>query len=728
MKRMLLLSGLLLLCLAAAASAMVPRTINYQGVLTDGAGVAVPDGPYNVTFRIYDVATGGSPLWEELRTVQVSKGTFSIVLGKATPIDLEFYEGYWLAMQVYANPELTPRVELTTVPYAMTAGAVHGANLFAETGDVGIGTSIPNTDLHIKNDTDGGVGIRIENDDTGSSSREYLIFRDENGDVAGIGAYDDGAGAYAASMALWNNRPGGNILFRTGALNRMKLVESGDLGVGVMTPAERLDVDGAIRLGTTANTNAGTIRWTGSDFEGYDGAAWHSLTATGGGSLPAGIAGQTIRHNGSAWVSSSNIYNNGTAVGIGTQAPGTELHVYGGGDVVSIDGPAGGQSTLRFMTEGTQKWGFYVPSGDDDFALWHYRTPTIANYLFFDASTGHTGVMKTDPEYTLDVNGSIRAADTLLAQNVELDSDTQSQMILRLGGDAQARLETSIYGGNLDLFDDTGNYMAGIEADVSGEGGYFYVRRSTGSNGFMIDGNYSAMNETRVSITGSSSSYFRTDQTGDGSVILPAGAISDTEILDEPGAASYTEGLSSVTLTGDPTTIGIQSITCPTSGYVLAIGTCQGRSSHTTGTSSSAQFGVSTDATLPENQDVGFYFPSGNPSGTYDIPVTVHGLFEVTAGSHDFYLLGQSLAGTHYAFDRQLTLVFLPTSYGTIEPTVAGANVPDDQAPVKSIPAGDAASIHAASAAANDARIEDELAALRARVEELERDRDDNRR
>ena len=40
---------------------------------------------------------------------------------------------YWLAMQVYANPELTPRVELATVPYAMSAGAVHGANLFAET-------------------------------------------------------------------------------------------------------------------------------------------------------------------------------------------------------------------------------------------------------------------------------------------------------------------------------------------------------------------------------------------------------------------------------------------------------------------------------------------------------------------------------------------------------------------------------------------------------------------
>ena len=540
MKRMLLLSMTILFC-AAAASAMVPRYLDYQGVLTDGAGVAVADGSYNVHFRLYDVASGGSPLWEELRTVQVSKGIFSIVLGQSTPIALDFREGYWLGMQVFANPELTPRVQLTSMPYAMSAGSILGANYFAETGNVGIGTS---------------------------------------------------------------------------------------------TPAEALDVAGAIRLGTTANTNAGTIRWTGSDFEGYDGATWHSLTATGGGSLPAGLAGQTLRHNGSAWVSSSNIYNNGTAVGIGTQAPGTELHVYGGGDVVSIDGPAGGQSTLRFMTEGTQKWGFYVPGGDDDFALWHYRTPTIANYLFFDASTGHTGVMKTDPEYTLDVDGSIRAADTLLAQNAQLDSDTQSQMILRLGGDAQARLETSIYGGNIDLLDETGSYLGGLEADVSGEGGYFYVRRSPGSNGFIIDGNYSATNETRVSITGSSSSYFRTDQTGDGSVVLPTGAISDTEIIDEPGAASATEGAASVSLTTDPTIIMSQSITCPTSGYVLALGTCQGRISHSTGTYSSGQFGVSmASGILPANQDVGLYLQAALPSGVYDFPVTVHGLFSVTAGS-----------------------------------------------------------------------------------------------
>lgn len=54
-----------------------------------------------------------------------------------------------------------------------------------------------------------------------------------------------------------------------------------NIGLGINTPSQKLDVDGAIRLD---NVNAalpllaGTIRWTGDDFEGYTGTEWKSLT------------------------------------------------------------------------------------------------------------------------------------------------------------------------------------------------------------------------------------------------------------------------------------------------------------------------------------------------------------------------------------------------------------------------------------------------------------------
>ena len=57
----------------------------------------------------------------------------------------------------------------------------------------------------------------------------------------------------------------------------------GNVGIGTASPTQKLDVAGKIKVGDSAATpTAGTIRWTGSDFEGYDGTQWVSLTSTGG--------------------------------------------------------------------------------------------------------------------------------------------------------------------------------------------------------------------------------------------------------------------------------------------------------------------------------------------------------------------------------------------------------------------------------------------------------------
>lgn len=55
------------------------------------------------------------------------------------------------------------------------------------------------------------------------------------------------------------------------------------MGVGTSNPAEKLDVNGAIKIGTTTGNTDGTIRWTGSDFEGRKSGVWVSLTGGGGG-------------------------------------------------------------------------------------------------------------------------------------------------------------------------------------------------------------------------------------------------------------------------------------------------------------------------------------------------------------------------------------------------------------------------------------------------------------
>jgi len=51
----------------------------------------------------------------------------------------------------------------------------------------------------------------------------------------------------------------------------------GNTGIGVANPLEKLDVNGAIRIGNTVNNNAGTIRWDGFNFLGHNGAGWVQL-------------------------------------------------------------------------------------------------------------------------------------------------------------------------------------------------------------------------------------------------------------------------------------------------------------------------------------------------------------------------------------------------------------------------------------------------------------------
>lgn len=61
-------------------------------------------------------------------------------------------------------------------------------------------------------------------------------------------------------------------------LGKMISQDSENIGIGISNPAEKLHVNGGILIGTTESTINGTIRWTGSDFEGRKSNEWISLT------------------------------------------------------------------------------------------------------------------------------------------------------------------------------------------------------------------------------------------------------------------------------------------------------------------------------------------------------------------------------------------------------------------------------------------------------------------
>jgi hypothetical protein len=112
---------------APAAAGTSTGTIAYQGRLADADGNPITN-TVNMIFRLYDVATGGTPLWEEQWTgsngVRVSDGLFNVMLGSLTPIPQSVITGHdspFLGITVGTDDEMQPRVQLGSVPFAVQA-------------------------------------------------------------------------------------------------------------------------------------------------------------------------------------------------------------------------------------------------------------------------------------------------------------------------------------------------------------------------------------------------------------------------------------------------------------------------------------------------------------------------------------------------------------------------------------------------------------------------------
>jgi hypothetical protein len=134
MKRILISAGILVAVFAVTlafsathVAAEVPQAINYQGRLTDASGDPIADGAQLIKFIIYDAPTGGTDLWTTpFEVVDVADGLFSVQLGASPwpilPDDMFANDtALFLGITVGANPEITPRVKLTSVAFAYQA-------------------------------------------------------------------------------------------------------------------------------------------------------------------------------------------------------------------------------------------------------------------------------------------------------------------------------------------------------------------------------------------------------------------------------------------------------------------------------------------------------------------------------------------------------------------------------------------------------------------------------
>ena len=136
---------LIALVFVQLATADIPRSISYQGRLTDAGGAPLT-GMYTITFRIYDAAVGGATLYNSGGiSVTATDGLFSVNIGEAPmpAISVSVFADTtrYLGITVGADPEMTPRSKLTSAGYSFVVRTLDGATGGDVSGNINVNSS-----------------------------------------------------------------------------------------------------------------------------------------------------------------------------------------------------------------------------------------------------------------------------------------------------------------------------------------------------------------------------------------------------------------------------------------------------------------------------------------------------------------------------------------------------------------------------------------------------------
>jgi len=199
----------------------------------------------------------------------------------------------------------------------------------AQTEKIGINTSSPDETVHVIGDI-----ILLESPD--GTKKVMLRTEGASGELKSLGD-------------LYLRAQGNEII-----LNHV--ATDGNVAIGKTGPTEKLDVAGAIRVGTTTNMSSaeGTVKFESGDFQGFDGSEWKSFTAEGTGVWELAL-------------DSSIMYDNGKVI-VGSTSDPQELDVT---DNVTFRGElhmsslAGANPTFKIVDNGTTFYMGPIRNGSD---------------------------------------------------------------------------------------------------------------------------------------------------------------------------------------------------------------------------------------------------------------------------------------------------------------------------------------------------------------------------
>ncbi|MCK4553033.1 hypothetical protein KAT80_02425 [Candidatus Pacearchaeota archaeon] len=326
----------------------IPQTFNVNGKLTDSSGTAL-SGTYNMTFRIYESYTGGSSLWNNINTsvTSDSNGIYHVIL---SGVNVSESVQYYLGVEVGTDGEMSPRINLTTSPYAFRANMtdyLNASNNY-EMGNLTLGEKITFAFGEIiDNLVNGWVRITGGLNVTQNLSVDVnTLFVDSNNNRVGIGTTSPNATLHVAGDI---NVTSGNDI----------CISGGNCLSSASSDAATLDGYDSLFFMPLNNSVYGQFdfngEWTAGGLSIIDGDIY---AQTGWFYNITGLEVSTLRINGSLLPQDSfdnqfdigneslrwrdlylggEVFSNGTGdnyflgkVGIGTDSPGGLLHISAG--------------------------------------------------------------------------------------------------------------------------------------------------------------------------------------------------------------------------------------------------------------------------------------------------------------------------------------------------------------------------------------------------------------
>lgn len=432
---------LLLMATALSASAQTNYSgINYQAVVRNAAGDPVANQAVSLRLHIQEGLITGYV--ETHSTTTDAQGQVSVVWGQGTPEggsfwptfdDVPWNGGGTKTYQVYVditggtNYAFLGSGQFKSVPFAMhalTSGSAAGWSLSGNdllntnTGNIGIGTAVPEGKLHLFGQGTFGTGTRIIFGD------DY--FSTENDVVTCIGEYGWESNTDSDQLDVHGEK---GIHFSVGRdmdqvnnpVRTAMYVDgpTGNVGIGTTTPEASLDVaSGNIRVTGTGLTAA--LDLTPFSPSGNDPGARIQATDDGGFGAHIDIFTKPSGAVTNPLIYRMRVQSDGN-VGIGTTTPGSLLQVgsyVGAADRYITVATQGGNTQrsgirLRHYNEDN---GYTIESDERGGTLGlnildHQGSAAGASVLFIQKGSGNVGIGTTTPQSKLAVNGKITSKE-----------------------------------------------------------------------------------------------------------------------------------------------------------------------------------------------------------------------------------------------------------------------------------------------------------------------------